>query len=67
MITSLDHSEFLGPIAIGRVFSGSIKVGDQLMMCKDDKVSKPKVTKLFVFVGLDKIEVQDAILAILLL
>ena len=39
LVTNLDHSDFLGPIAIGRVFSGSMKVGQQVICCKDDKVS----------------------------
>lgn len=57
LITSLDHSDFLGPIAIGRVFSGTLQVGQQIILCKDDTVSPPtKVTKLFKFVGLNKVE-----------
>jgi GTP-binding protein len=61
LVTSLDHSDFLGPIAIGRVFSGSLEVGQQFICCKDDVVSKPmKVTKLYTFQGLQKIESQKA-------
>ncbi len=61
LVTSLDHSDFLGPIAIGRIFSGSLKVGQQVVMCKDDAVSKPlKITKIFKFLGLSKIESPDA-------
>ena len=61
LITSLTHSEFLGPIAIGRVFSGSIKVGDQVIMCRDEKVSQPmRVTKIWQFLGVSKVEVQEA-------
>lgn len=61
LITNLDHSEFLGPIAVGRIFSGSLKIGDQLILCKDDKVSNPtRVTKLFKYLGVNKIEVNEA-------
>ncbi len=61
LITNLDHSEFLGPIAVGRIFSGSLQVGDTVILCKDDKVSMPtKITKMFLFSGLEKIEVQQA-------
>ncbi len=61
LITNLDHSDFLGPLAVGRVFSGAIRVGDQIITCRDDVVSQPsRVTKLLMFVGLDKIEVQEA-------
>lgn len=61
LTTNLDHSDFLGPIAIGRIFSGEITLGQQVIMCKDKLQSKPmKVTKLYKFKGLDKIEVQKA-------
>ncbi len=61
LITNLDHSEFLGPIAIGRIFSGTLRVGDTVVLCKDSRVSAPtKITKMFVFSGLEKIEVQEA-------
>lgn len=59
LVTSLDHSDFLGPIAIGRVFSGSLEVGQQFICCKDDTVGKPmKVTKLYTFQGLQRLETQ---------
>ena len=61
LTTSLDHSEFLGPIAIGRMFSGIMKVGDQFICCKDDTVSKPmKITKIYTFKGLERIETDKA-------
>lgn len=61
LTTSLDHSEFLGPIAIGRMFSGNLSVGQQFICCKDTTVSKPmKITKIYKFKGLEKIEAQSA-------
>ncbi len=61
LITSLSHSEFLGPIAIGRVFSGTVKVGEQVIMCKDGKVSQPmRVTKIWQFLGVSKVETESA-------
>lgn len=61
LTTSLDHSDFLGPIAIGRIFSGFIKVGQQVICCKDDKVSQPvKITKIYRFLGLARVETESA-------
>lgn len=61
LITNLDHSDFLGPIAVGRIFSGALRVGDSVVLCKDDKVSAPsKVTHLFMFSGLEKVAVSQA-------
>lgn len=62
LVTALDYSEFLGPIAIGRVFSGSYSLGDQIVCCKDDFVGKPmKLTKLYRFLGVEKKELDKAI------
>ena len=61
LITNLDHSDFLGPIAIGRVFSGTISVGQQVIEVKDDRVSSARrVTKILKFLGLNRIETQSA-------
>ncbi len=61
LTTNIDYSDFLGPIAIGRVFSGTIRVGQQIVCCKDDVVSAPtKVTKLFKFIGLNRVEAESA-------
>lgn len=62
LITNLDHSEFLGPIAVGRMFSGSLEVGQQVICCKDDYVGRPiKITKIYTFVGLERVETQRAL------
>lgn len=57
LVTNIDHSDFLGTIAIGRMLSGSISVGNQFVYCYKDIVSKPqRVTKLYTFLGLSKVE-----------
>jgi GTP-binding protein len=61
LVTALDYSEFLGPIAIGRVFSGSYKIGDQIVCCKDDTIGKQmRLTKLYKFHGIERQEVSEA-------
>ena len=61
LITNLDYSEYLGRIAIGRVFNGSISLGKQVILCKNDKISAPvKVTKIYQFEGLERKEAQSA-------
>ncbi|GAB2993129.1 translational GTPase TypA [uncultured Cyclobacterium sp.] len=59
-ITSLDFSNFVGRIAIGRVKRGSIKEGQQYGLCKEDGVVKRvKVKELHVFEGLGKNKVTE--------
>lgn len=60
-VTLLDYNEYVGRIGIGRVFRGKIKVGQQVLLMKKDGSSKPfRVSKLFGFIGLKKIEIQEA-------
>lgn len=60
LVTNLDYSDFLGTIAIGRVFSGSAALGADMILCKEASVSKPmKITKLYTFHGLEKKEVPS--------
>jgi GTP-binding protein len=61
LVANLDSSDYLGRIAIGRVFNGRVKVGDQVAVCKlDRRVQETKVTKLFAFEGLRRIEITEA-------
>jgi len=61
LITNLDHSDYLGRIGIGRIFSGSINISDNIVCCLDGNVSSPmKVTKLYQFDGITRKEVNQA-------
>ncbi|NRB21978.1 translational GTPase TypA, partial [Candidatus Dependentiae bacterium] len=61
LTTNLDRSDFLGSIAIGRIFNGKIKVGQDVICCRKDWVSKPtRITKIFKFIGLQRIETESA-------
>lgn len=59
-ITSLDYSSFVGRIAIGRVFRGSLKEGQQIGLCKaDGSIKKMRIKELHVFEGLGKNKVEE--------
>ncbi len=61
LVANLDSSDYLGRIAIGRIFNGRIKIGDQVAVCKlDRRVHETKVTKLFAFEGLKRIDITEA-------
>src|SRR6516165_7614854 len=61
LVANLDSSDYLGRIAIGRIFNGRIKIGDAVAVCKlNDSVQQTRVTKLFAFDGLKRIDIQEA-------
>src|SRR5512132_693102 len=61
LVANLDSSDYLGRIAIGRVFNGRVKIGDPVAVCKlDRRVQETKVTKLFAFEGLKRIDITEA-------
>src|SRR3972149_2886150 len=60
LVTNIDYDDYIGRLAIGRVFSGTVKVGENVAMIKGDgEVSKTKVSSLFIFRGLERIETKD--------
>jgi GTP-binding protein len=61
LVANLDSSDYVGRIAIGRIFNGRVKVGDQVVICKLDSEMQPtKVTKLYAFEGLKRVDIQEA-------
>ena len=61
LVANLDSSDYLGRIAIGRIFQGRVKIGDQVAVCKlDGRVQQTKVTKLFAFEGLRRVDIDAA-------
>ena len=60
-VSLLDYNDFVGRIGIGRIFRGTVKVGDQVTLSKLDGTTKNfRVTKLFGFFGLERREIQEA-------
>ena len=61
-VSLLDYNDFVGRIGVGRVFRGKIKVGDNVTVMKLDGTHQNfRVTKLFGFIGLDRVEINEAI------
>jgi GTP-binding protein len=59
-VTNLDYSDFLGRLAIARVFQGTLKRGTEVAISKLDGTVQPtKITKLFTFRGLDRDEAEQ--------
>ncbi len=60
-VTTLDYSEYLGRIVIGRIHNGTIQANQQAALVKEDSsITKGKITKLMGFEGLQRIEIQEA-------
>jgi GTP-binding protein len=61
LIANLDYSDYLGRLAIGRLFSGRVRVGDTVAVAKrDGRLETTRVTKLFVFDGLERAAAEEA-------
>lgn len=61
LVANLDYNEYVGRVAIGRIFSGEIKVGDQVAVVKPDRsILKTRVSQLYVFEGLKREPVDKA-------
>ncbi|MEO1399740.1 MAG: translational GTPase TypA [Cyanobacteria bacterium J06635_1] len=60
-VTTLDYSDYLGRIVIGKVHNGTIRAGEQTALIKEDgKIVKAKISKLMGFEGLQRTEIQAA-------
>jgi GTP-binding protein len=60
-VANLDSSDYLGRIAIGRIFNGRVRINDQIVVLKlDGRAQETRVTKLFAFEGLKRIDIEEA-------
>ena len=61
LVANLDYNEYVGRLAIGRIFSGEIALGDQVSVAKPDGTfQKVRVSQLYAFEGLKRAPVQRA-------
>ncbi|MGF1674117.1 MAG: translational GTPase TypA [Rivularia sp. (in: cyanobacteria)] len=60
-VTTLDYSDYLGRIVIGRIHNGTINAGQQAALVKEDgKIVKSKISKLMGFEGLARVELETS-------
>ena len=61
LVANLDSSDYLGRIAIGRVFNGTVKLNGPVSVLKlGGTIEQTKITKLFAFDGLKRVEIEQA-------
>ncbi len=61
LVANLDASDYLGRIAIGRIFNGQVKLNQPVAVCKlNGTIQQTKVTKMFTFEGLKRVETDTA-------
>ena len=61
LVANLDYSEYVGRLAIGRIYSGAIALGDQVTVAKPDgSLRKVRVTQLYAFEGLKRESIERA-------
>ncbi len=62
LVANLDSSDYLGRIAVGRIFNGKVKIGDEVAICSPShpEARRAKITKLFSFDGLKRVDIDNA-------
>ena len=61
LVSNLDYSDYLGRIALGRIVSGRVAVGDSIVCIhRDGRRERATVTALFTYAGLEQVEIKHA-------
>jgi GTP-binding protein len=61
LVTNLDYSDYVGRLAVGRVFSGTLRAGETVSVCgKDGAAERVKVALLYGYEGLTRQEIREA-------
>ena len=59
LVSNISYDDYLGRIAVGRVERGTVEVGQNVVVCKDeDKTVNGKIAKLFTYEGLKRVEAE---------
>lgn len=60
-VSNLAYDEYIGRLGIGRVYKGTLKTGEQVILCKNDgKQEKCVITKLFNYEGIKRVPIKEA-------
>jgi len=60
LVTNIDYNDYVGRLAIGKIFSGTVKVGNHVaMVTHDQRLVKTKITSIFTFQGLERIDATE--------
>ena len=60
LVSNIEYDEYVGRIAIGRIERGTLNLNMPIAICKADKTDNARVTKLYTYEGLKRIEVESA-------
>lgn len=60
LISNTSYSDFLGRLAIGKIHSGKITIGNEILLIQENGQQRAKVTALFAYLGLETVPVQSA-------
>ncbi|MEW6488563.1 MAG: translational GTPase TypA [Thermodesulfobacteriota bacterium] len=61
LVTNLDYSDYLGRLAVGRIFNGRLRVGGGLGLATRDGVVPVKVSTVYTHEGLKRVDVEEAV------
>lgn len=61
LVSNIDYDDYVGRIGVGRIERGIFKVGMPVSICgKEDKIAQGRIAKLYIYKGLERIEVEEA-------
>ena len=61
LVSNIDYNDYVGRIAVGRIERGTLKTGQPVVICKNDKNETGRIVKMYTYVGLKNEEVEEAL------